>query len=262
VDTDGWDDFHRRWAGLKPPLRPDPSVVGAIGGLIADHDEQTLLLGVTPEISVLGRRLIAVDWCEQTIARIWPGDDERRRVVCADWRDMPLAQASVSAAIGDGSPVTLISPDGHAALFAELARVMRPGGRIVLRCYLTPEGCESVGTVREAVLAGGVGFHALKWRLAVALVAEAGDPNIAVVRIHEAFERLFPDRPALARATGWSLAQIAEIDAYRNSPARFSFPTAERMLGALPPEFVEGRFVAAGDYELAERCPLLTAERR
>jgi hypothetical protein len=58
------------------------------------------------------------------------------------------------------------------------------------------------------------------------------------------------------------LTQIAEIDAYRSSPARFSFPTAEQLLATLPPEFVEGRFVATGNYELAERCPLLTAERR
>jgi SAM-dependent methyltransferase len=262
VDTEGWDDFHRRWAGLKPPLRPDASVTAAIGGLIAGRDERTLLLGVTPELSALGDKLIAVDWSEPTIARIWPGDDARRRVLCADWRDMPLDEASISAAIGDGSPNTLASPDGHVALFRELARVLSPGGRIALRCYLTPARCETMPEVRDAVFAGGVGFHALKWRLAMALVAEAGDPNIAVVRIHEAFERLFPDRTVLASVTGWSLAQIAEIDAYRNSPACLSFPTAEQILATLPPEFTSARFVAAGNYELAERCPLLTAERR
>lgn len=258
---DGWNDFHRRWAGLKPPLRPDASVAAAIRGLIADHGERTLLLGMTPELCAIGEHTIAVDWAEQAIARIWPGDDHNRRAIRADWREIPLESGGISSAIGDGSANMLIFPGGLGALFAELGRVLRPGARIAIRCYLTPEPCERVGELREAVLEGGIGFHAFKWRLGMALVAEAGDPNLGVVRIHQAFERLFPDRAALARSSGWSLDTIAEIDAYRDSPAHFSFPTAAQMLAAVPATFGNARLTAVGDYELAERCPLLIAER-
>ena len=98
------------------------------------------------------------------------------------------------------------------------------------------------------------GFHAFKWRLAMA--AMDGSANISARAVWEAFERLFPDRDGLSRATGWSLETIAEIDDYAVSPLSKSFPTRTQLLESFP----GARLVESGDYELAERCPLLVAD--
>jgi hypothetical protein len=127
---------------------------------------------------------------------------------------------------------------------------------------MTPDAGETLAEVGAAALAGEVaGFHALKWRLAMALVHESGDPNLPVIRILEAFDRLFPDRAVLASATGWSLDEIAEIDAYREGAAVYSFPRRRDVAGTIGPAFGPVQFTDSGTYELAERCPLVRLRR-
>jgi SAM-dependent methyltransferase len=255
----GWEDFHARWRGLRPPLRPHADVVAAINGAIEGADDHVLLLGATPELSGLGARLTAIDWSEAACAVIWPGDDARRRILRADWREMPLGEATVSAVIGDGSPCALASVDDLPRLFARLAAVLRPGGRVAIRCYLSPNAREPLTTVGAEAMAGRIGgFHALKWRIAMALA----DPAVPVVAIRAAFNALFPDRDALAAATGWDRRLIDEIDAYAGSPARFLFPDAAGLRATIPDSFTDVRFTPAGSYPLAERCPILTMTRR
>jgi hypothetical protein len=258
----GWQGFYRRWPRLKPPLKPDADVCTAIRNLIAGHDEHALLLGVTPELAGLARVTVAVDWNRNMIRYIWPGDTDTRKAILGNWLHLPCAAGSISAAIGDGSLDCLDYPAGYHRIFAELARAMRPGARLAIRFYLTPEDCEDAAAVRANTLSGrNKGFHALKWRLANAIAVDRRDPNVPVREILRLFDRLFPDREALARATGWTLEEIAEIDAYAPLPAVFSFPTSRQVLDVVPDGFVNARFVAAGHYELATRCPILALER-
>ena len=77
--------------------------------------------------------------------------------------------------------------------------------RIVARCQvaqhvkiLSRRGRPVVSTAGEIR-----SFHAFKWRLAMAIVAEAADPNIRVETIRDVFIREFPDRAMLAETTGW-----------------------------------------------------------
>ena len=96
----------------------------------------------------------------------------------------------------------------------------------------------------------------------MALVAKAHVPNIKVIAIRDAFERMFPDRRALAAATGWERENIDTIDAYKDSSDIYSFPTREELLTVIPNAFVNVRFLSSGDYDLAERCPIVAMERR
>ena len=95
----------------------------------------------------------------------------------------------------------------------------------------------------------------------MALVAERGDPNIAVRIVHDAFEASFADRNQLAEITGWRCDEIDTINVYRSSPEVYSFPTRQQCLSAIPGAFTNVRLIPAGTYELAERCPLLVMER-
>lgn len=254
----GWEQFHRRVVQLRPPLSPHPADVAAIARQIANDDAHVLLLGMTAALFGQGQRLTAIDFSAPMIARLWPGDTATHRALEGDWRGLAPPDRPYTAVIGDGSFNTLAWPHDIAAVGARLAAAA-PGAVLAVRCFLAPPPAmaESLDDLAAAAAAGTLGgFHAAKWRIAMALAAAAGDPNVPVVAIAAAFDALFPDRAALSAATGWTLETIAEIDAYRGSPACLAFPTAAQLLAALgtPPG---AGFVAAGGYELADRCPLL-----
>ena len=251
-------DFHRRWRTLKPPLRPHPNVAAAVESLLPPHDAAApvLLLGVTPELAVLPSDTIAVDWSARMIALAWPGDTRRRKAVLGDWRRLPLASGSVAAAIGDGCLTMLRFPDEQPLLVEQLRRVVRPGGRAVIRCFTTLDPGETVAEVCAAALTGGLTFHEFKLRFNMAAALETPDGNVRSEQLFGRFETCFPDRVALSRASGWSLAAIAEMDAYRGSAYLHCYPSRRR-LEALAPG---ARFVETGGYPLADRCPLLVVD--
>lgn len=260
MSDQGWATFHRRWARLKPPLRANGQVVAALGHIIEGHDDLALVLGVTPELADIAADTVAMDWSETMIAHVWPGDTPRRRAVLGDWLRMPTPARRFSAVIGDGS-LNVIAHAHYPALFGQLSGVLAPGARLAVRVYETPTPCESWAGLRQALLAGEVGgFHAFKWRLAMAIAGEGHCPDVPVAVIHRRFETEFPDRPGLARATGWSAEDIDEIDAYAGAETVLSFPTRAQILEALPAPFSNPRFFCSGDYDLAGRCPILVAD--
>jgi SAM-dependent methyltransferase len=247
---------------VTTPLRPTPEDVEGFGRAIAEHRDRVLLLGVTPELANLGAWTVGIDKNSAMAAHLWPGNSARRQALSSDWLALPFARRTFSAVIGDGSLSALPYPENYRRLFGQLAEVLRPGGRVALRLYKAPDESESLTAVFAAVRAGGIrNFHVFKWRLAMALVAAAGDPNLRVVEILAHFEQEFPDRPNLAAMTGWPMAQIDTIDVYRGSPEVYSFATFEQIRQTLPASFTNPRLIATGSYELAERCPLLVLDR-
>lgn len=253
----GWSDLHKRWARSAVPLRPHAQVVENVARQIADVPGLTLLLGVTPEYAALDRPIVATDWSAAMIGSVWPGNTPQRQVVQADWCDMPFAPASFAAAIGDGALAMTRWPDHYEQIVARLRDVVRPGGKIVLRCFCSPETPEALAALVDAVMRGeAMGFHAFKWRLAHAVMHEEGADNMPIRAVWDAFQRLFPDREALSRASGWSVQVISEIDDYEVSPLWKSFPTRAQLLALFP----GSRIAESGDYEMADRCPLLVIE--
>jgi hypothetical protein len=91
----------------------------------------------------------------------------------------------------------------------------------------------------------------------MARTAEDRSANIRVADILGSFDELFPDRPALAQATGWSMDAITSIDAYKGSAQVYSFPKLSELVALLGAHFGEVHVVPSGDYPLAERCPIL-----
>src|SRR5579862_772876 len=244
LDKSHWASFHRHWNRLKPPQRPHRDVAAALGKLIAEGGfaDRVLLLGATPELASLGRRLVAVDRNQAMIDHIWPGDSEGRQAIKGDWLALPFPPDFFAAVIGDGSCNCLTYPDAYRELLAETGRATRPGGRIAIRVYLAPDRPETLPALKAEVLSGRAGsFHAFKWRFAQALIGEAGDANVRVEAIREAFDREFPDRPGLARASGWGMDEIATIDFYKGSAEVYSFPTLAQFRAAMPPSFGRAR---------------------
>lgn len=256
--TSHWEKLQRHWSLLGPPLKPPPEAVDAYRDILRPRDAEVVLLGVTPELADLGRTVVALDESEQMIAMVWPGDTASRRAIRGSWFDMPFEDATVGLVAGDGCVSVLDTPATRARFFAEVARVLRPGGRAALRAFASPEAPEPLDAVRVRALGGGVSsFHELKWRVAMARAAGHCGRTIAVRSIREAFEATFPDREELCDATGWDLATVGTIDAYAESPAIYSFPTAQAFAAEARRFFDDVRVLSSGNYPFAEQCPML-----
>lgn len=253
-----WARHARSWSLIGQPLRPCPEdtrIVEAEVAAIADgRAVNALVLGVTPELVGLplpsGSTVVAIDREPVMIDLLFEPAADRRAIV-GDWRTMPLPDASIDIALGDGC-VTLFAYDELHAFAAELARVIRPGGVLVLRLFAALAS-ESLDAVRAELSSFG-SFHALKWRIAMAI--QSPRRGIAVTAIRDAFNDLVPDRAALVERTGWSRDVVDHIDSYVGSPAVYSFPTIDEVRAVFAPLFTE---IACHvpSYELGERCPTL-----
>ncbi|MBI3903174.1 MAG: class I SAM-dependent methyltransferase [Nitrosomonadales bacterium] len=257
-----WGDLAAKWSRIGSPLRPCGEDVEIFRQALGPDNGTHLLLGVTPELAAFAGRTIAIDHNAAMIDAIWPGNHAQRSVVRGNWLNLPFAPDQFDTALCDGGLTQLSCPTQYADLFAQLARVLKPGGRILLRLFLSPEQGETSTEVCSDALAGNIrGFHAFKWRLAMAVAAEAGNINLPVSSVYAAFERLLPDRARLAAASGWAAEDIATIDPYRDSPMHYSYPTLSQFRAMLPHKLKEIA-VIHGRYELAERCPIVALECR
>ncbi len=253
------ETFHLRWGMIRPPLRPGPEVVAAMRPWFAGRDGLALQFGVTPEIALLPERGVAVDWNEAMIRLAWAGDGVRHRAVIGDWLALPLREGCVDIAFGDAPMSMLDWPAPYRVFLENVGRVLRPGGRMVLRCFVGPDEAEPVAAVAAATLAGEIAeFSAFKLRFNMAVFTAAAGRNDGA-RIHRMFQAELLDRERLCRATGWARAEVDSMDAYEGGNSLHSYPTRAEIAGVLPAGW-RWRFVDSGDYALAARCPLLVVD--
>jgi SAM-dependent methyltransferase len=260
LTTGGWRNFASVYSRLRPPLRPCATDVDNFSSSIPAGEERVLLLGVTPELSVLGKRLTAVDNSPRMLANVWPGDREGRRAMLADWTDLPFADGAFDAVIGDGSLNS--APEQTDEVVEEAARVLARGGAAAFRLFCSPEEAETLESIADDVERGWNGnLHALKWRVAMVLAASRPQAIVPVREILDAFNRMFPDRDQLAAHTGWTLDDISTIDAYVDADHSLGFPTLSSFRRLLERHFPEVSILAATGYPLAERCPTVVCRR-
>jgi len=254
-----WRNFPGVYNRLAPPLRPAPSDVERMRKAIASQDDEALLLGVTPGIASLGRKLVAVEGSRAMIDRLWPGDQADRKAITGDWTSLPFEAGRFGAVIGDGALNSVAS--GLNSLVGEIARVLRGGGIAAQRAFASPDERESLDTVRDDALGGRIGnVHALKWRIAMA-IADAPDYLVPVADILGTFNAMFPDREELAAITGWDGQEIETLDAYVGAWHSLCFPTRAALEVMGTDRFASFRLIESEGYPLAERCPLVVWTR-
>jgi SAM-dependent methyltransferase len=188
------------------------------------------------------------------IERVWPGDTERRRAILGDWTELPFEDCSFDAVIGDGSLNS--APEVMEQVVSEINRVLRPDGRAAFRMFCSPEQEESLAAIMDDLGCGRVGnLHALKWRIGMSLAALKPNAIVPVRTILQTFNEMFPDRARLAGQTGWSLEEIATLDAYSGADHSMGFPTLSALLDRAAPHLVHLAVLQGTGYPLAERCP-------
>jgi SAM-dependent methyltransferase len=256
MPRDHWPAHARSWARIGPPLRPSPEDVAIFARAAGAHAApRALLLGVTPELATMawpaGTVLTAIDRSPDMIGALFPagaGD-----AITGEWDAIPRPDGAFDVIVGDGCPSNLAYPAQYAAVGAELRRVLAPGGTIAIRLFALPERPETLDDVARDLRAGRIaGFHALKWRIAMAV--QPADRNVRVADILAGLEAIAPDRAALP----WPAETVATIEHYRGSDVVYSFPTAAEQLAALG---LEATLHHPG-YELGERCPVIVSRPR
>jgi len=260
-----WNRYARQWAKVGPPLRPSAEDLAWLRDRIARALPRTgrvptaLLLGVTPEVAAVDWRpeinLIAVDQAPGMIATVWPGDTPRRWAICADWLALPIAAATIDAAIGDGCFNVLAYPEGYLRLAAALADALRPGGLLAVRNFCRPERQEDPAAVFDDLEQRIIGsFHAFKWRLVMAVQGQETSRGAPLAEVWRAFAERVRDPAALAARLGWSPHEVSGLEGYRDSKGSYSFPTVDEVTAVLSERFelIERWH---GGYELAARCP-------
>ncbi len=271
--ADVWLELSRRWNRVKPPLRPAPEDVevfervahealapGRHGGGVA------LLLGATPEIATMSRPagapLLALDSSPAMVENVWPRDAAAgAAIVLADWKAMPVRSGACGLVIGDGILTSQRFPHDFRALAAELRRVVRDRGTLVLRLFARPETPDPLGAVFDDLRNARItNFDIFHWRLAMAMHRDLAS-GTRLADVWEAWHRCVPDPPALMAELGWAPDAARILETYRGLETTISFPTVTEVREILADGF-EMTACHVPAYETGDRYPTVVLRPR
>ena len=272
LKTTVWDKHSNQWGRIGSPCRPTEEdgqlLLQMATPSLRDRADaaNVVVMGVTPEIVQLAWpaqvRLQAFDHSPEMIASVWrPHPNLSSNVQQVRWQNMPLADHSIDCIVGDGSLTVIDSLEGYPEILVELARVLEPEGSLVLRCFVSPDQPERVEDIAADALSGSIkSFHALKWRVAMAMCAER-EFSVRLMDISAAINKLFPDRNLLVERAGWLRESIDTMGAFDGVESCITFPTLSALTEISAPciELVDLQY---GRYEMAECCPTICFKPR
>jgi len=259
-----WSEIARRWAQVGPPLRPSAEDVAFYAGVVRQvKSPRALILGVTPELYRLpwprASSVLAADHTCAMIAAVWPGP--REVVMCAQWTDLPLPDASRNIVMCDGGMHLLTHPDAQRKLAQELRRVIGPGGLCVLRLFVPPPVRESGDQVLDDLLALRIAnLNVLKLRLGMAL-QENAEQGVELRLIYDVIAKLAPTLNELADRLGWAREHLLAVESYRDSRTRYHFVTMAEVVDLFC-QSAGGFTVEKTQGTAHERCRFLVLRRR
>lgn len=259
-----WDLLAQRWR-FSAPLSPGPADAawfeGRLGALAAARPSaRALMLGVTPALAAMRwpatMQVAAVDWSTEMLAKVWPAPRAPAGSVrtCADWRQLPFAPGTFDLAAGDGVYTALSDLPAYRMLTAELHRVLRPGGRLLVRCMCRPSRPLDIEALFELLLAGNIGsLDLFRFLIGMTLYHERRAP-VARRDIGEVWLRRLPDTRAHQHRLGWSDDDLANMARSATQHHTLCFPTLDEQLELWRPHF-EPVAHAIPDYPWGELFP-------
>jgi SAM-dependent methyltransferase len=268
---DGWTHPSQAWERYTSPQRPhrdDTAVVERVAAELAGQGSplRAIMLGVTPETAgcawPAGTRLRAFDGSVEMIGALWPapGAPAGARAELADWGSLPLGDGETDLVTGDNALAVIYWPEPVIRVVDEVRRVLRPGGRFVVRQPILPDRRETREAILEDLKAGRIETPGVVKARLWATLHRPGWDGMAMQEMRDLWWSLFPDPEAVAKRLGWSAAQFAMLRKIADG-RRTTCVTREQLLEIFEPRF---RIVewAVGSYQLAERFPTLVLEPR
>ena len=136
-------------------------------------------------------------------------------------------------------------------------RVLEPGGVLAIRCFCTPEPAETIDDIIDGFATPDANPLCLRMRMAMAMASREPNYVFPIRELAILFDKLFPDRKALAEKTGWPKDEIDRIDGMRSATYCVGFPPRS-MIGEMAAQiFTHVEFAESEGYPLAELCPAL-----
>ncbi|HZC79492.1 MAG TPA: methyltransferase domain-containing protein, partial [Ktedonobacterales bacterium] len=204
---------------------------------------RALLLGVTAGIATMrwpaSTKLAAIDWSPGMLRNVWParGTPDGTGVVCADWRELPLAGACVDLIVGDGCYTALGNVADAALLNLEMRRALRPGGTVLMRCFCRPAAGLEIDSLFAQLFAQPIrNLDLFRWLLAMAVHGESL-AGVSLRAVWEVWARRVPDARALQQQMQWSDAAVQNMEKMATATMVYSFPTLDELLQIARPDF-------------------------
>jgi hypothetical protein len=137
--------------------------------------------------------------------------------------------------------------------------VLRPGGLACVRCFVRPERERSVAQLLAELRDAPSGLDLFRWRLAMAVQGTRW--GVSLTEVWQAWNASFPDRGALPGLYGWTAAQIERIERWRDTRARYAFPSLTELRQLAAPRF-DVLECEIPTYPLGEHFPRVTMRSR
>ena len=267
-----WDRRSRNW-NPTPPLAPSADDVAWYEKQAHAHFEtggrrplSMLLLGVTPTLATLRwppkTTLISVDFSEGMIRRVGPTTmlGKGATAVRADWRELPLATASLDLVLGDGHSAVLSGPADTAKLYAEAHRVLRPQGIFCERYFSRPPRLLSIEELFDRLLRKQITDLDL-FRILLTMAMQREGEGVLLREVWEFWHARVSDPIAMQRIFGWTNTALQNFNSWRLHPGRHNYPDQARIGEAFSPWF-DLVISETGSYPMADYFPRLLLRPR
>lgn len=253
-----WQERSRNWGRIGPPKRPTPEVIGQVVDLVG-KDTPVLVLGVTQGLVDGFTNVLAVDREPAMIAKAQMGNGTTKRVERMDWFDIP-GEDRFDAIVGDGSINMASYPYRITALLERMHQLLKPGGRLACRVFIRPEAPITLPLLMDIARTNPAPISFDTWRTCLSHhLAQANGPNVPVREMKWCFDYHWPDRAALAAASGWDPELFSIVmDAYAGSEMFTAFPTKAELMRCVPSSAREVALIPTHGYDLCEQFPILT----
>jgi hypothetical protein len=264
-----WEYLVELVKAMKAPLRPHYSEIEIVDkaarSLQASQNiskMQVLLLGVTPEIVNIrwpeGTFLTAVDRSEAMIRAFWVGDKpSHRRLVRADWFDMPFPAESFDLILADGAFNTQPFPDGYRKLAKCLTRLLKNSGQMSVRIFSQQDPKETPEDVLKYFLENDrLEMDMFTYRLATSLQVS---PEQGIYVSKDVIEDYLIERGIpladLYKKTNMTPPDVTPLPKELRDQNKVSYPTEGQFISAIS-EFFKVLDKSFGTHELAFRTPV------
>ena len=246
------------WSEITLPLRPLGPVTSKVRSLIPSNDNSLLIMGVTPEFADLTTDVTALDLLPEMIEKVWPGDSDLRRAVQGDWRNMPFSDEAFDVVVNDNGFNLLSIPEQADIALLEIHRVLRPGGRAILRWTIAPEKALSDDELIHFAMHECDGMmEALRWQFALQASLRTPGPSMQPFEAYDLFCKLFPNTDELQAANGWNDATFSRMAFYKDGKLPMHFPKRAEVNALINKRFPNNEFVDSGDYPMSNLEPLV-----
>ncbi len=266
-----WQRLSEQWDYVGSPFRPTPEDIGFASAVLRSMPNAeragaltSVLLGVTPELAAVlaNTQSLEIDHSIRMLHWSWLKFPRGRlaKPIVGEWTGLPLRNECTDLICGDGCNIQLEFPAAYRTWFREMARVLKPGGKVVLRVYLSPQTPEHSSAVIDDLTRGRIGnCNVLRMRLFMALQRSAAT-GIQLSDLADFWASANIDRNFLTAELGWPAAAIGIFDTFRNMTQRYSFPTLVELKTVFSDYFVELDRCIPG-YEIGARCPTIVLQK-